>query len=136
LRLEGYETFIVPVRVSPGDTLDVVHQMKRLAAGARALPPPAPRALPREWTEPPDDADDDQLASPYGVLALRADPADARIVVDGEAWAVEGQSEFVIHLPVGWHQLEVRREGYQLFSTRVELSQGHTTRLDVHLIRQ
>lgn len=137
LRLAGYESFVLPVRVPPGDTLDITHQMRRLGAGERALPPPAPRALPREWTEPQEDAAGDELASPYGILALRTDPADARIVVDGEAWgAAEGQAEFVIHLPAGWHQLEVRREGYQVFSTRVELSQGHTTRLDVRLNRQ
>lgn len=137
LRLAGYQTFIVPVRASPGDTLDITHQMRRLAAGEQALPPPGPRALPREWTEPPDDASGDEIASPYGILAIRTDPADARIFVDGEAWAaVEGQAEFVIHLASGWHQLEVRRDGYQVFSTRVELSQGHTTRLDVRLTRQ
>jgi hypothetical protein len=137
LRLAGYQTHVLPVRVSPGDTLDITHQMRRLGAGEQALPLPVPRALPREWTEPPDDAVDGELASPYGVLALRTDPPDARIFVDGEAWAaVNGQAEFLIHLPAGWHQLEVRREGYQVFSTRVELSQGHTTRLDVRLVRQ
>ncbi len=137
LRLAGYQTFVVPVRVPPGDTLDITHQMRRLGTGEQALPPPTPRALPREWTEPPDDAAGDEIASPYGILAIRTDPADARILVDGEAWgAVEGQAEFLIHLAAGWHQLEVRRDGYQVFSTRVELSEGHTTRLDVRLTRQ
>ena len=137
LSLVGYETFTLPVRVPLGDTLDVVHQMRRLGAGERALPPPSPRALPGEWTEPSGAADEERPSSPYGILALRTDPADARILVDGEAWAAAaGQAEFVIHLPAGWHQLEVRRDGYQPFSMRVELTEGHTTRLDAGLVRQ
>jgi hypothetical protein len=137
LRLAGYETFTLPVRVPLGDTLDVAHQMRRLGEGERALPLPVPRALPPEWTEPSGAADEERPSSPYGILALRTDPADARILVDGEAWAaVAGQAEFVIHLPAGWHQLEIRCEGYQPFSMRVELAEGHTTRLDARLVRQ
>lgn len=137
LRMAGYETHVLPLRLSPGGTLDVTHQMRPLVAGGRALPPPQPRALPREWTDPPEDADGESPASPYGIFALRTEPADARIFVDGEAWAaVEGQDEFVIHLPAGWHQIEARRDGYQPFSTRVELSQGQLTRLHVRLVRQ
>ena len=135
LRLPGYESHTVAVRVRRGETLDVVHDMGRLAAGRPDPAPPVPQPLPREWTEPPPAGEDPPSA--YGVLALQTAPADAQVIVDGEAWApVAGQSEFVIHLVAGWHQIEVRREGYQPFTMRVELIEGQTTRLDARLVRR
>jgi hypothetical protein len=136
LRLAGYQLFTLPVRVRRGETLDVTHEMRRLSAGQREMPLPAPRSLPPEWTGPPAD-DDEGPASPYGILALRADPADAQVVVDGEAWApLAGQAEFVLHLQAGWHEVEVRRDGYLPFTMRVELTEGQTTRLDARLVRR
>ena len=86
-------------------------------------------------TEPPAAGEDPPSA--YGILALQTAPADAQVIVDGEAWApVAGQSEFVIHLVAGWHQIEVRREGYQPFSMRVEMTEGQTTRLDANLVQR
>jgi PEGA domain len=134
LHLDGYASFREDLYVGPGDTFEIVHQMQRLRAGEVSTPPPGPRAVPEEWTAPVPNATGDQPASPYGILAIRAEPSDAQILVDGEAWApAEGQSEFVIHLPEGWHQLDVRKDGYQPFSTRLELSEGQTTRLKVQL---
>jgi hypothetical protein len=134
LRLDGHRSFRQDLYVGPGDTFDLVHQMEPLRPGEMSALPPSPRAIPKEWTEPVPSGPDDQPASPYGVLSIRAEPADAEILVDGEPWAVvEGQSEFVIHLPSGWHQLDIRKPGYQPFSTRVELSEGQTTRLNVQL---
>ena len=133
LRLPGYESHTVAVRVRRGEAMDIFHDMRRLAAGQRDAPAPTPRPLPREWTEPPAFGEDP--ASPYGILALRTAPPDVQVVVDGEAWApVAGQQEFVIHLVAGWHQIEVRREGYQPFSMRVEMIEGQTTRLDASLV--
>ncbi|MGE3176071.1 MAG: PEGA domain-containing protein [Vicinamibacterales bacterium] len=139
IRLEGYESLRQDVYVGPGDTLEIVQTMVRLRPGERMSAPPRPRALPPEWTEPeaglPGEGEEGlQPASPYGILAIRPEPADAQIFVDGEAWdAVEGQGELVIHLPSGWHTLEVRKAGYQPFSTRLELTEGQTTRLNVAL---
>ena len=63
-------------------------------------------------------------------------PSDAQVTVDGEAWAaIAGLPEVVIHLPAGWHDLQVRKEGFQPFSTRVQLTEGQTTRLAVSLAR-
>ena len=135
MRLSGYGQHAVAVRVRRGETIDIVYDMRHLAPGMPDPPPPAPRPLPREWTEPP--ASGEEPVSSYGVLALRAAPSDAQVIVDGEAWApVAGQSEFVIHLAAGWHQIEVRREGYHPFSMRVELIEGQTTRLDASLVRR
>jgi PEGA domain-containing protein len=135
LRLPGYESHTVVVRVRRGEAIDLVHEMRRLAAGRPDPPPPTPRPLPREWTEPP--AIGEEPPTSYGILALHAAPSDAQVIIDGEAWApVAGQSEFVIHLVAGWHQIEVRREGYHSFSMRVDMIEGQTTRLDASLVQR
>ena len=70
------------------------------------------------------------------MLALRIVPADAQVTIDGQAWsAIAGLPEIVVHLSEGWHQIDVRKDGYQPFTTRVELTQGQTTRLAVSLTR-
>ena len=134
LRLDGYRTYRQKLYAGPGDTLEITHQMQPLGPGELNDPVSSPRTLPREWTPPP--VVDDRPASPFGILAIRVEPADAQMFVDDEAWvAMEGRDELVIHMEAGWHRLEIRKEGYQTFGTEVELSQGATTRLNVKLVR-
>jgi hypothetical protein len=133
-RLHGYLSIRQDVYVAPGDTLEVVHKMQPLRPGETTSVAPRPRALPPEWTEPEAGDEGEQPASPYGILAILPQPIDAQIYVDGEAWdAIEGQRELVLHLAAGWHTVEVRMPGYRPFSTRLELTEGQTTRLDVRL---
>jgi PEGA domain len=137
-RLDGYVNIQQHVYVGPGDTLEITHTMRPLRLGETTTAVPRPRALPPEWTGPEpggqSGGEEDQPASPYGILALLPDPIDAQIYVDGEAWdAVDDQKELVLHLPSGWHAIEVRKAGYRTFSTRVELTEGQTTRLNVKL---
>jgi hypothetical protein len=134
LRLEGYRSFRQRLYVSPGDTLEIKHQMAPLGAGEVDEAPP-PQAPPREWTDTPAPIGGDRPASPFGILAIRVEPADAQILVDHEAWALEGRTELVMHMEAGWHELEIRRDGYQTFRTDVELAEGITTRLNVKLVR-
>jgi len=133
LRLAGYQSFRQQVYVGPGNTSELNHQMRPLRSGETDEPPPPPRAIPQEWTEPLPNMAGGPV-SPFGILAVRVEPADAQIYVDGEAWsAAQDLSEFVIHLPAGWHQLEVRKQGYQPFTAKLELSEGQTSRLGVKL---
>ena len=134
LRLEGYESYQQDIYVSPGDTMEVIHQMVAARAGAHAASPPIPRSVPEEWSAEPRDLG--QPASPYGILVVHTDPSDAQIVIDDEAWGVAaGQTELVIHLLSGSHRLEIHRDGYRAFSTTVELSPGQTTPVNVQLRR-
>jgi PEGA domain len=136
LRLDGYEGFAQRIYVARGDTLEVRHQMRPLAPREAPWPLPAPRPLPPEWTAGPPSSTGTQPASPYGILSLRVDPADAQIFVDDEAWqGMLGRDELTIHMPPGWHHLEVRKDGYRPFSTDVELTEGNTTKLGVKLER-
>jgi hypothetical protein len=136
LRLNGYLNFRQQVYLMPGDTFEIKHQMLRLRPGETTAPLPEPRVLPPEWIAPESDDEGQEPASPFGILAIQVDPADAQIFVDGQAWAaVQGLPELVVHMSAGWHQLEVRKAGYQTFSTRLELREGQTTRLSVKLVQ-
>lgn len=86
LRLAGYERFHQKLYVGPGDTFDITHQMQPLGLGDMNEPPAPPRALPPEWTGGMLSRNGDQPASPFGVLAIRVEPADAQIFVDDAAW--------------------------------------------------
>jgi hypothetical protein len=99
--------------------------------------PLAPRAVPEEWTfGSAAPVPGDRPASPFGILTIRIEPADAQILVDGEVWlGTADRTELVIHMPAGWHQLEVRKTDYQSFKTEIQLSEGATTRLNIRLVR-
>jgi len=133
--LNGYRTFGQGLYLNAGEQREVVHQMERLRPGERNTPPLAPRTM-RDTTAITSAIPGGQPASPFGMLTLQVDPADAQIVIDDEVWLItEDQIELVIHVPAGPHRVEVRKEGYQTFRTGVELSEGSRTRLSVTLIR-
>lgn len=134
--LDGYRNVRQKLYLQPGDTRDVVVQLLRIGPGDIHETPLTPRALPDEWTTRSEMPVGDRPASPFGVLALTVEPADAQIVIDGEIWlGTAERTELVIHVPSGWHDLEVRKDGYQTFRTRMELSEGGTMRLGVRLVR-
>ena len=130
LYLEGYRTLRQNLYLAPGDSREIVQHMVRLAPGEPVQEPPTPRSVPKAW------AVGDRPASPFGMLAIWIDPADAQVVVDGELWqGIDDRTEHVMHLPAGWHQLEIRKDGFQTFRTGIELSEGGATRLNVRLVR-
>jgi hypothetical protein len=134
--LSGYRTFRQKLYLQPGDTRDIRHDMQRLAGTDLNTAPMTPRELPEEWTSGGEALEGDLPASPFGVLGLRIEPADAEIVIDGEVWlGTNRRTELVIHAPAGWHQIEVRKAGYQPFRTEVELSEGTRVRLNVRLVQ-
>ena len=68
------------------------------------------------------------------MLALRVQPTDVQVFIDGELWgSLEGLEKTVIHLPAGVHRIELRKEGFQSFVTEVEILQGETAPLNVKL---
>ncbi|MEZ5318055.1 MAG: PEGA domain-containing protein [Vicinamibacterales bacterium] len=69
-----------------------------------------------------------------GTLALRVQPTDAEIRIDGEAWAsTPGQDRLLIQLPEGRHTLEVSKAGMQTYSQDVLIQRGRTLSLNVIL---
>jgi hypothetical protein len=129
--LQGYRPYREKLLLQPGSSREIRLTLSPLASG-EALPPlPGPTPLPEEWTAA---GRDDAASSAFGILAVRIEPSDAQIVIDGEEWLGSGPStELVIHAAAGTHRIEVRKNGYTTFKVDVDLSSGARTRLVVRL---
>jgi hypothetical protein len=130
--LEGYRTYRQHLYLNRGDSRDIVHHMERLQPPEVSAPPMAPRG--RADTPLPPTAMSERPASPLGILTIHVEPTDASVLIDGEETpALAG--DLVVHLNAGWHELEIRRNGYLTLRTNIELTAGDTTRLNVKLVR-
>jgi PEGA domain len=139
LHLDGYRTFTQKVLLVRGRTLKLVHTMQPLGPGETAQPIPKPdeSARPDPYARPAARQGPPPRGgqpSQFGSLLLRVRPADAEILVDGEIWnAPEDEDQFVIELAEGPHRIEVRKPGFQTYSTTVRVRRGETARLNVSL---
>jgi hypothetical protein len=76
-------------------------------------------------------------SSNFGELALRVQPGDADVLIDGERWEGGLENErLVVQLGAGVHSLEIRKEGYRSYFTDVTIRSGDTRTLNVALTRQ
>src|SRR5262249_24101821 len=106
-----------------------------------ADPPPAPRGpagrrMPPQAPQPPPPPGTVQGApgSAYGSIAIRVQPSDAEVSIDGEPWrAPAGQERLVVELSEGSHTIEIRKSGYRTYVTQVDVRRGTTTPLNVSL---
>ena len=153
--LEGFQTITQKVYFQPGETVTIRQRMAPLAAGAASGPRPTAATPP---TEPPAEAGMPEPSAPpprgpwgprrqpgreapaavssFGTLAVRVQPADATLLVDGEEWAApEGDGPILIELPDGPHEIEVRKEGLPAYRRTVQVRAGRTLPLNVSLSR-
>jgi PEGA domain-containing protein len=97
------------------------------APGRRLPPPPA---------QPPGPARSPE-ASDYGTLAIRVQPADADVVIDGEKWhGPESQDRLIVDVAEGRHTVEIQKAGYRTYVTEVQVRRGDTTTLNVSMRTQ
>jgi hypothetical protein len=69
-----------------------------------------------------------------GHLIIRVQPADAEVWIDGERWQMPGDQERLdVAVPEGEHTIEIRKEGYQPFTSTVTVRRGENTPLNVSL---
>ncbi len=145
LYLDGHKPISHTMLFAPGETYRIRHTMEPLAAGEAAPPRPAPR------TPPPAPASTqmyDALGRPLagttvaaaptassGMIAIRVQPGDAVILVDGERWQSSSSERLEIQVSPGPHRIEVQREGYQPFTTSVQVRPGETAAVNVSLTR-
>ena len=150
LYLPGHRSTQQKVYLQPGKTFRVRHTMEALQPGdpepvrpagnpapspgtARRAPGPPPER--RAPVEPPRTSP--ARVNDYGTLALRVQPSDAEVVIDGERWAgSQGDERLEVQLATGTHNLEVRKDGYRIYSTDVTIRGGETSTLNVALRRQ
>jgi hypothetical protein len=161
LFMPGYRSFTQKVYLQPTATFRVQHTMEALAPGEPE--PTRPVAQPRSPRRPepyggpdrpnsrgpqrPDlrispDAGNPRVeagdvARDFGSIALRVQPGDAAITIDGQPWTgAQDQNGLVVELGVGTHTVEIRKDGYRTYITDITVRRGETTPLNVSLTRQ
>ena len=70
------------------------------------------------------------------MLALRVQPGDAVVLIDGERWdGSRNADRLVVQLAPGVHRVEIRKEGYRPYSSDVTVGRDETEALNVALAR-
>jgi hypothetical protein len=151
--LEGYKSIVQRLYLSVGSSYKIKGVMEKLAAGEpnepRPAPAPEPLPAPRPDQEPPpaappalppanaiqvENAPPPSGDSRFGQVAIRVQPADADITIDGESWkGPQGAERLVVNLPAGTHRVEIRKDGFDSFVTAVEIRKGEVAVLNVSL---
>jgi hypothetical protein len=147
LYLAGHKSAKQKIYLQPNKTFRVRHTMVPLGPGetAEPRPVPPPGAAPRrgnydafgrpEGSQP--ERPEQSAQGEFGTLAVRVQPGEADVLVDGESWAGPDNSErLVIQLPAGEHRIEVRREGFATYTSTVRIRAGETTNVNVSLARE
>jgi hypothetical protein len=103
----------------------------------RRMPPPPPPDEPRGNEAPrrgPDAPRAGQGNAAYGTLAIKVQPGDAEVSIDGENWrGPGGQDRLTVEVSEGSHTVEIRKSGYRTYVTQVDVRRGQTTPLNVSL---
>ena len=142
----SHRTLRQNIYYNPGSTHTIRHTLDRLMPGDIAEPQPVPRAMPAypgmpgapgmppgvESGRGPDVGSPDERA---GTLALRVQPGDATVLVDGEPWrGPQTQDRIVIQLAEGTHRVRIEKSGFQTFAVDVDVRAGETTSFNVSLL--
>jgi len=151
---DGYRTVHQKLYLTPKNTIKVKYAMEPLAAGeqpeARPEPPPPPQAGQAPPMAPPPgmpgrgpatrrapQGPPRGNASAYGTLAIRVQPMDADVLIDGELWHTQDAPDrIVVEVAEGAHTIEIRKAGYRAFVTQVQIRRGESTPLNVSLRAQ
>lgn len=143
LYLDGHKPVTQTILFVPGDTYRIRYAMEPLTPGEAAPARPTPRTSPAP--QAPQQMYD-ALGRPIagtsvpaptsgGVIAIRVQPGDAVILVDGERWQGSSGDRLEIQVSPGAHRIEVQKDGYLPFSTDVQVRPGETAAINVSLTR-
>jgi hypothetical protein len=164
LWLDGYRTVHQTVYLPIDNTFKLKYTMEKRQPGDVAEPRPIPKEPPPNAGEPPDNApgpgqpgpgpgrrgpivgrrqgppppDDRRPAdgTTYGTLAVRVQPGNSTVLIDGERWdSPQGGERLLVELAEGPHRVQIQREGYESYSTEIIIRRGETTPLNVSLRR-
>ena len=158
--LPGFHTYRERVLFRPGETYHFKAILQPLAPDAppEPQPQPSPNARspyeppqygprqygPGPYRQPPPEAGSGRPMPPpqrgappegdFGTVAIRVQPADATVVIDGERWdSPEGGSRLLVQLAAGQHHIDVSKEGYKPYSSTIEIHPGETQNINVSL---
>jgi len=154
---EGFKSIHQNVYLAAGSTFKVKTNLEPLAPGEtpepRPVPPPPPpdgqdpnqpvrrnqggRQLPPPPPPPRSQGSSrgsDISVSVSGSLIIRVQPDNAVVLIDGERWdGPRGEERLVVQVSEGTHRVEVQRDGYETFTTEVNVRRGETMPLNVSL---
>ena len=142
--LDGYRTIQQKVLFRPGATVKINYAMEALPKGTPSERPPQPNpdepssapALEPMRGRPAQPVRDRQSQASFGTLALRVQPRDAAVFVDGEEWsAPDGPGPLLLDLGAGSHDVEVRKAGFTTYRTTVRVRGDETVTLNASLSR-
>ncbi len=160
--LDGYRPLTQRLYLSANSTRTVDGRLEKLAPGDVQAPPPQPsenervrrrddprmqrpdrEPLPpvRGPAGPPPRRgpriEDDRDAARESALSIRVQPSGAIVRIDGERWDdPDGRDDrLVVQVSEGRHVVEVERDGYERFTTEVEVRGGDTRTLNISLRR-
>jgi PEGA domain-containing protein len=155
LYLQGFKGVRQTIFLQPDQTFRIRHSMQALAPGEPQQPRPAAPPPPsdtdpavgneRSATAPmrapieraPGRRTSDGRASGFGAIAIRVQPPDAEVLVDGERWDGPAAGErLTIQLAEGSHRVEIRKAGFRSFTTITEVRRGETATLNVSLTQE
>jgi hypothetical protein len=75
-----------------------------------------------------------RTASEFGAIALRVQPRDAEVLIDGQRWDASNDSDrLVVELAPGVHHVEVRKDGFRTYRSDLTVRRGETTTVNVGL---
>jgi hypothetical protein len=146
---DGYHSIVKQLYLSVGTSYKIKGVMEKLAPGEpndpRPMPAPepapaqfqvqqpapvaAPAPVPRAETSPSPAGE-----SRFGQVAIRVQPGEADVTIDGEVWkGPQGAERLVVNLPAGTHRVEIRKDGFDPFVTSVDVRKGEVTVINVSL---
>lgn len=149
LYLEGHKPIAEAIRFAPGESYRIRHAMEPLAPGDAEPVRPTPR--PGAVAQPATQQIFDAFGRPFpggspvtsapaarsgegAAIAIRVQPGDATILVDGERWQSSGD-RLEIQVTAGEHRIEIQKDGYQSFSTTVRVRPGESAPINVSLTK-
>jgi PEGA domain-containing protein len=140
---EGYRTLHQRMLFRPFESYSLRETMQPLAAGDAPEPRPVPserapsQAPPPRGRAPmpaPGERNPDRNADRFGAVAVRVQPADADVFIDGERWETPaGENRLLVELSEGTHRVEIRKAGYKPYTSNVTIRSGETVTLNVSL---
>jgi hypothetical protein len=148
LYLEGHRTIRELIFFQPGETYRIRHKMEPVAVGETPSPRPSPATSATGAPSPPprpgssgpygqgprDPRDRTLPGQGAGTIAVRVQPGDAVVLIDGERWDSSGAgARLDVQVNPGPHRIEVQKDGYQPFSSTVQVRAGETTAVNVSL---
>jgi len=139
LFLPGHRLYIQDLYLQPGNTLTVRHTMEPLGAGEHE--PERPTGSPRGARAPagptPAPVAPGSSAGPttasYGTVAIRVQPEDGLVLIDGERWHGGAGDAIEVQLPPGAHTIEIRKPGFRGYLTEVTVKSGEVHRVNIAL---